>query len=127
MADRHFTEYFSEARMSERKEKCWMSQGEICESFRTAKDQHNQLYLLSQLNNVKVFVIVEILEEHGYIMPKNWQSIPCYKPGRKRIPIEGDETEELRKRKRLYNERYKERKRKGLVQSKNETNESCVS
>lgn len=116
MASKFFEKYFSDEKLPDNPRRCWMTWGEICEAFRTAEDKHSQLYILSQLNGVKVANIVDILIEHGYEVPKNWKSKPVYQPGRKKVKLTPLDIENKREQKKIqqkeYNRKYYERKKR---------------
>ena len=66
-----------------------MTDGEICESYRSAKDQKKQLNTLAQLNATNKETIAQILREGGYKVDGRWLADrKRYKP-KKAAPAEG--------------------------------------
>ena len=49
-----------------------MTDGEICEMYRTAKDQKKQLGILAEMNNTDKGTIAAILREGGYKIDGRW-------------------------------------------------------
>ena len=49
----------------------WMTEGEIRQSYRLAKDQRNQITILAELNAVPTSIIKRILAEGGLITPES--------------------------------------------------------
>lgn len=65
-----------------------MTDGEICESYRSAKDQKKQLNTLAQLNATNKETIARILREGGYKVDGRWlMDRKHYKP-KKAVPVE---------------------------------------
>ena len=65
-----------------------MTDGEICESYRSAKDQKKQLNTLAQLNATNKETIARILREGGYKVDGRWLvDRKRYKP-KKAAPVE---------------------------------------
>lgn len=66
-----------------------MTDGEICESYRSAKDQKKQLTMLAQLNATDKGTIAAILRENGYKVDGRWlMDRKRYKP-KKAAPADG--------------------------------------